>query len=138
LTACSPRINLGDYGDTPIAVAGITDEEFTVTPRELSALELERQSSGGSAKSGTVRAAGPSLRTFLASCGVAPEDVKLVRFFAYDEYQITLWGEDIAKWDVIMSISALSEGEQPLRLLIPQAESSQWIYGIVRIEIVMN
>jgi hypothetical protein len=90
------------------------------------------------AKSGTVRAAGPSLKTFLASYGIAPEDVRLVRFLAYDEYRITLFSEDIANWDVVMSISPLAKSEQPLRLLIPQAESSQWIYGIVRIEIELN
>jgi hypothetical protein len=135
LTACSPKPDLGDYGDTPITIAGLTDEEFTVTPLELSKLPLTSKSaSGSSAKAGTVKALGVELKTFLASCGIAPEDIKLVRFIAYDEYRVTLHGQGVQNWDVILSISALSANEQPLRLLIPQAESSQWIYGVVRIE----
>jgi hypothetical protein len=118
-----------------ITVAGLTDEEFIVTPDELAQLELVTQSAtGATAKAGTVKATGPTLKTFLASYGKAPEDFKLVRFTAKDDYRVTLHENGIQNWDVILSISPLPEKEQPLRLLIPQAESGQWIYGVVRIE----
>ncbi|MDR2360924.1 MAG: hypothetical protein LBD85_06580 [Oscillospiraceae bacterium] len=135
LTNCRPKIDLTGYADTPITVSGLTAEEFTVMPKDLAGLELVTQSAvGASAKAGTVKATGPTLKTFIVNYGKAPEDFKLVRFIAKDEYRVTLHENSIQNRDVILSVYPLSEQEQPLRLLIPQAESGQWIYGITRIE----
>lgn len=44
----------------------------------------------------------------------------------------------LEKYEVILAIAwenaPLAESEQPLRLLIPGAESGRWIYAVERIE----
>jgi hypothetical protein len=135
LMGCKPTIDLSGYGNTPIEISGLTAEAFSVTPNELAELELSSASaSGTSAKAGTVKATGPTLRTLTEHYGANPEDFKLVRFIAKDGYRVTLHENGIRNWSVILSIAPLTLPEQPLRLLIPDADSSQWVYGVVRIE----
>jgi len=135
LAGCGSSVDVSGYEDQAITIVGLTDEEFTVTPAELAKLELASgKATGATAKAGTVKAKGPTLKTFIEHYGRSPEDLKIARFIAKDEYRVTLHENGIQNWNVILSISSLSESEQPLRLLIPEAESGQWIYGVVRIE----
>jgi hypothetical protein len=135
LTGCRPGLDLSGYGDAPITIVGLTDEEFTITPSELAQMELTTQSTrGGSAKAGTVSATGPTLVALIERYGKSPEEFSLARFIAKDDYRVTLHENSIQNRTVILSVSPLSKDEQPLRLLIPEAESGQWIYGVVRIE----
>ncbi|MDR2088566.1 MAG: hypothetical protein LBP73_04345 [Clostridiales Family XIII bacterium] len=134
--ACGGKLpDISEYGDTPIEIAGLADEEFTVTPNELAELELTRASATGrTAKAGTVEATGPTLAAFLESRGAKPEDFSAVRFIASDGYRITIHERTLTGKEVILSLAPLSESERPLRLLIPGAESNQWIYAVTRIE----
>jgi hypothetical protein len=142
LTACGSRLpDISEYGDTPITIAGLTETEFTVTPNELAKLDVSGASAtGATEKSGTVRGVGPTLITFLAQYGKKPTDYKYIRFTANDEYRITLKGNLHGDDTVLLAIAGknkpLPKSEQPLRLIIPDAESSQWIYGVVKIEFV--
>ena len=65
LCACGDGgADLADYGDEPIAIAGLAEEEFAVTPSELAALEcVSRTATGATAKAGTVHVTGPLLDT---------------------------------------------------------------------------
>ena len=143
LCACGGPItvkaDISAYGDMPITVSGLTEEEFTVTPNDLAKLDCVSESdSGKTAKAGTVNAVGPSLSTFLAQYGKTEADFSKIRFIASDKYSVSLSGKYLTDYDVILAVSdgndPLPEGYRPMRLLIPGAESSMWEYAIVRIE----
>lgn len=140
LTACGSKLgDMSAYGDIPIEIAGLTDEEFTITPNELAQLDcVARTATGATAKAGTVNAYGPLLDTFLAQYGYTASDFYKIRFLCADEYKVTLKGEYLTDYEIVMAVSyqgeSLPEAYQPLRLLIPEAETSKWAYSIVRIE----
>jgi len=140
LASCGAKtVELGDYADTPIEIVGLLNEDFTITPRELAQLKIESATAkGGSEKAGTVSGVGPSLRTFLAHYGKSPADFEFMRFTASDAYTQRFSGKAQADSTFILAISngskPLPNGEAPMRLIIPGAESNQWVYGVVRIE----
>ncbi|MDR1206563.1 MAG: molybdopterin-dependent oxidoreductase [Peptococcaceae bacterium] len=130
---------IADYADAQITVAGLTETEFTISPSELAELDcVSSSASGQTAKAGTVSAAGPTLETFLEQYGKTQTDFALARFIASDGYRVTLHIQSLEKYEIILSVASgdkpLPESERPLRLLIPGAESSQWIYAVERIE----
>ena len=142
LAACgSTNADMSEYGDTPIVISGLTDEEFVITPRELAEFEcVSRTASGKTAKAGTVNATGPLLDTFLAQYGTCMSDFERIRFIASDNYRVVLKDEYLAEYEVVLAISngnkPLIEAHRPLRILIPDADSSMWEYAVVRIEFV--
>ncbi|MDR3278177.1 MAG: hypothetical protein LBT12_05330, partial [Oscillospiraceae bacterium] len=93
---------------------------------------------GATEKAGTVSGIGPLLDTFLAQYGRKQTDFELIRFIASDAYRITLHEKTLTGSELILILAngkkPLPQNERPLRLLIPGAESSQWIYAIERIE----
>jgi len=142
LTSCGTstlKVDISAYGDAPITIAGLTDEEFTITPDELAKLPLtELSASGDTAKAGTVKGTGVLLSTFVEQYGKAQTDFALVRFIASDAYRVTLHTQSLEKYEILLAVAnsngALAKSEQPLRLVIPGAESNQWIYAVERIE----
>ena len=140
LVSCAAKLpDISEYGDTPITIAGLLDEEFEITPNELAKLKFEKSSvTGASAKAGTVSGIGPTLITFLEHYGKTPADFDKIRFIASDDYRITLVGskhtDDIVLFSISGSSRPLAKSERPMRLVIPGADSSQWIYSVVRIE----
>jgi hypothetical protein len=131
--------SVAEYAGSAITVSGLTDGEFTVTPGELAKLEcVSASASGQSAKAGTVKGMGPSLGTFLAEYGRAPGEFRLARFIASDGYRVTLREKTLAGGEVILAIAGsagpLPQSERPMRLIIPGADSSQWVYAVERIE----
>jgi hypothetical protein len=142
-TACggTPEADISAYGDAPVAISGLTDEDFTVTPNELAALEcVSRSATGETAKAGTVKAVGPLLDVFLADYGKKSSDFNRIRFIASDGYRVVLRDEYLTDYEVVLSIASggepLPESERPLRILIPEAESGMWEYSCIRIEFV--
>jgi hypothetical protein len=142
LSACGAKTaDISAYADTPIEIVGLTEMDFTITPRELSELEcVSRSATGATAKAGTVKATGPLLDTFLAQYGKKMTDFERIRFIAADEYRVVLRGEYLTDYEVVLSVASgknpLPESEWPLRILIPEAESNMWEYACVRIEFV--
>ncbi len=140
LSACGKKTaDISAYAETPIAVAGLTEEEFSVTPAELAALDcVSRIATGATAKAGTVNAYGPLLNTFLAQYGCTAADFHKIRFLCADGYKVVLRGEYLTDYEIVLAVSAgsepLAEAQRPLRVLIPEAESSKWAYSVVRIE----
>ena len=139
LVSCAKKVELGDYADTPIEIVGLLDEDFTITPRELAQLKCDNATAkGASAKAGTVSGVGPSLATFLAQYGKSPADFEFIRFTASDAYTQRFSGRAQADSTFILAISngskPLPNSEAPMRLIIPAAESNQWVYAVVRIE----
>jgi hypothetical protein len=134
-------VDISAYETDEIVVSGLLDEDFTITPKELLALDcVSRTATGATEKAGTVSATGPLLDTFLAQYGCKASDFSRIRFLAKDEYRTVLRGEYLTDYDVVMAVSSgskpLAEGFRPMRLLIPEAESNMWIYAVIRIEFV--
>ena len=144
VAACGNKTaDISDYGDTEIAITGLTDKDFTVTPNKLETLEcVSRTATGATAKAGTVDAYGPLLNTFLAQYDCKASDFYKIRFLASDGYKVVLKGEYLADYEVVLAISCgkepLPEAQRPLRILIPEAESSMWEYSVTRIEFVRD
>jgi len=140
LCACGEKqADISAYGDTPVVVSGLTDEDFTVTANGLSQLEcVSRTAVGATEKAGTVEAYGPLLNTFLLQYGCTASDFRKIRFLCSDGYKTVLKDEYLTDYEVVLSVScgddALPEKWQPLRILIPEAESGMWAYSVTRIE----
>jgi hypothetical protein len=145
LGSCSSVVkveaDISAYGDRPIAISGLSDQDFSVTPNELARLEcVQMNGSGKTEKAGTVNAVGPLLETFLAHYGRSKSDFSKIRFHASDKYKITLKDEYLTDYKIVLAIAKgkdpLPAEQQPLRLFIPKAESSYWIYSVIRIEFI--
>ncbi len=127
------RANISAYGEDTIQVEGLTDEPFQITPDELAEMDCVSDV-GESRKSGLVQAYGPTLETFLENYGKTLDDIYSVEFLAYDGHESILGRATWDKYEVILSISdgnqPLEEKHQPMRVVIPGAASSRWIYGV--------
>ncbi|ATW24904.1 hypothetical protein DCMF_09085 [Candidatus Formimonas warabiya] len=136
------KADISAYGDTPIKIVGLTENEFTITPNMLAALPCVRRSATSiSADVGTVTAVGPLLNTFLARYEFSQKDFSTIRFCAADGYK-TVLKNDLLEKEIILSLASGNkplEGRfQPLRIIIPEAPSSYWTYQVNRIEFVMD
>ncbi len=145
LCSCSGSVkvkaDISGYGDTPITISGLAEEDFTVTPNELARLDCVQMSgSGQMEKAGNVTAVGPLMETFLAQYGKSKSDFAKIRFYASDNYKITLKDKYLTDYPLVLSIATgndpLLAEYQPLRLFIPRAASSNWIYAVIRIEFI--
>lgn len=140
LTSCGDKdVDISEYADFPIEVSGLTEEDFTVTPKELLELEcVSRTATGATEKAGTVSVKGPLLNTFLAQYGKTAADFYKIRFLCADGYKTVLKDDLLTDYEVVLAVqngnSPLQESMRPLRLLIPEAESSTWAYSVIRIE----
>lgn len=137
------RADISAYADTPILVTGLPSGDRTVTPAELAELDCTSATAvGKSAKAGTVNAWGPTLETFLAFCGVSLDEVRYVRFYAGDGYSVSVGAKVWDKYPVILSVAngnrPLEEGQQPLRVVIPDGPSSNWVRFVTEIAVTME
>lgn len=135
------RADLSDYGESPITIKGLKDEDFTVTPNELAELDcVKRTATGATAKAGTVNAVGPLLNTFLTQYETEMSDFQKIRFLCSDGYKTVLKEEYLTDYEVVLQLAEgdepLPEKQRPLRILIPEAESSYWAYAVTSIEFV--
>lgn len=133
--------DISAYSDARILVTGLLEEDFYITPGELAELKcVSTTTTGNTAKAGTVQAYGPTLETFLAQYGKELSQFKYIRFCASDDYDVTIGRVSWDKYDVIMSIAngskPLDEWEQPLRIVIPGANSGNWIRLVTEINFV--
>ena len=129
LTGCGADISA--YGDRQIRVSGLLEEDFYVTPNELSRLKcVSETATGATAKAGTVTGWGPTLDTFLGSYGREKSEFKCIRFTASDGYEVVLGPVTWDRRTVILSVAngtePLEEYQQPLRLVIPGGNSGNW------------
>lgn len=137
------RADISSYADREITVSGLGESDFTVTPGEMAELKcVDRSDTGATEKAGTVKAHGPLLETFLEAYGYSIDQIDRVRFYCKDDYKIVLKKEYLTDYEIILSVSSgseiLPEAQQPLRLLVPEAESSKWAYGITKMEFVLK
>lgn len=136
--------DFSSYAQVGISISGVQDEDFTVTPEQLSQLPCEQVSATGQGKGpqgeskvGDVVAYGPTLNTFLQQYGLSQADFTRITFRCKDGYDVVL-ARDSLEDEVIMTISLskneLQPTQWPMRLVIPDESSGQWAYGVLRIE----
>lgn len=138
LVSCGTA-DISAYQDQKIEIVGLLDEDFYVTPAELAQLECTSATAHGkTAKAGTVKAYGPTLDTFLAQYGKTVDEFRSIRCVASDDYVVTLGRASWEKYDIILSIAngskALYDNQQPMRIVIPGANSGNWIRAVARME----
>lgn len=133
--------NLSAYGETPITISGLQDEDFTVTADELSLLPCTSVTAqGATEKAGTVTGQGPTLETFLSQYGRSVSDFKKIRFYCADGYKVVLRDEYLTDYEIVLAVcrgrQTLPEAQRPLRVIIPEADSGMWAYAVTKIEFV--
>lgn len=139
LVGCGADISA--YQDREILVVGLAEEDFSVTPRQLSEMKCTSETATGqSAKAGTVTAYGPTLDTFLAHYGRDKSEFKCIRFTAEDGYDVVLGPVTWEKRTVILSIAngskPLDAYQQPMRVVIPGGSSGNRVRMVTKIEFV--
>ncbi|MCD8331659.1 MAG: hypothetical protein LUB63_03890 [Oscillospiraceae bacterium] len=131
--------HIAAYADAEIRIVGLLEEDFTITPAELLSMDcVYATATGKSEKAGMVSGYGPTLDTFLAQYGVALDEIKAVRVCCADDYTILLGRTTWDKYDIVLSVAngrrALKEYHQPLRLVIPGADSGKWAYMVTEMD----
>lgn len=137
LTGC--KADISAYETAPIQIIGLTEEPFSVTPKELMDMEcVSATAQGNSDKAGTINAYGPTMETFVSSRGRSLDDFRTIRFSASDGYDVTVNRLVWDSYDIILSVSngtkPLEERQRPLRVVIPGYDSGKWVRLVTQIE----
>ncbi len=134
---------IADYADQKITISGLTDEDFTVTVADLAALDSVERSASAERSNGekvSIDAVGPLLDTFLAKYSKSQSDFTSIRFTAADKYSIAVGSQVLQNREIVLAVSdggnALSEDDQPLRVVIPGERAMYWVRHICRIDFV--
>lgn len=139
LTLSGCKADISAYEDQEIRIIGLTDEEFTLTVGDLADMDCTSATAvGTSQKAGTVEAYGPTLQTLAEAYGRSLDEFRSVTFHASDDYDVTLAALTWDSYDVILSVAngskPLEEYQQPIRLIIPGADSGKWVRMVEEIE----
>ncbi len=131
--------DISAYEDQEIRIIGLTEEDFTITVGELADMHcMSTTAVGTSQKAGTVEAYGPTLETLTEEYGRSLDEFRSVIFRASDDYSVTLAALTWDSYDVILSVAngsePLDEYQQPIRLIIPGADSGKWVRMVEEIE----
>lgn len=107
--------DISEYGEDEIKIVGLLEEDFTITPNELSQLEImEVKTTGNTKKAGTVKTYGPTLETFLAQYGKTLDEFYAIKFKAADDYKVTLGAITWNEHDVILSVANGSKARRSI------------------------
>lgn len=142
LTSCGvDDIDISDYKDKTITIAGLTDKEINITVEELKSLGcITKKTESTSDKIGTVKATGPLLTTLVESYGHDLKDYSKVIIYAQDDYDIKLNAEFLSENQVILAIGMdgepLDTEDIPVRIIIPKSDSAYWIRMVNKLEFV--
>jgi hypothetical protein len=132
------------YEGQGIAIGGLADKDFIVTPATLMQLDCTGAAALGSgsgqageSKAGTVKAYGPYLADFVAQYGYELGDFRRIKVYCKDGYS-TILRPELLEGKPILSVAAgkeaLSLYQRPLRLVIPGEATGKWAFGILRME----
>ncbi|MCC8029724.1 MAG: molybdopterin-dependent oxidoreductase [Lachnospiraceae bacterium] len=133
------KADISGYADQEIKISGLTEEDFIITVGELADMDCESATAVGTTqKAGTVKAYGPTLETLAETYGRSLDEFRSVKFCAADDYDVTLAALTWDSYDVILSVAngsePLDEYQQPIRLVIPGADSGKWVRMVEEIE----
>ena len=141
LVSCgTDDIDISQYGDRMVTISGAAEEEVTLTIADLKAMDcITRSAESTSDKIGRVKATGPTLETVLSRYGIHQKDLKHIRIYATDGYDVKIGSEVLAEDTVILAFGIdgepLDSESAPLRIVIPGSDSAYWIRMVERIEL---
>jgi DMSO/TMAO reductase YedYZ molybdopterin-dependent catalytic subunit len=130
------------YLDDEVVIAGVADEEFTVTIRDLTEMEAVSEKAEGARSNGDIvkiTAVGPTLDTFLAAYGKTKADYTSVRFSSLDGYSVIIPKEVLERREIVLAYmdgnKAFDKGKSaPLRVVVIGERAMYWARMINRIE----
>lgn len=139
----SPKFtaDISAYEKKEIAILGLEEGDFKITPGELKELTCVYQGAiTGKSKGNTDASFGPLLNTFLKPYGKKQTDFEKIVFTSEDGYQVTLRNEMLEKYDVVLSLARgeepLSSSQAPMRIYLPGSDSAYWARMVEKIEFV--
>ena len=142
LSGCG-KADISAYADTKIEVTGLTDEDFYITPQELSEMDCVSVNASGEKKEAgdyTTKAYGPTLQSFVEQYDESLDNFSMVRVSSTDDYTVMLGPVSWDDKDVILSIAngseALTKDQQPMRIVIPDGKSGNWVRMVTKLEFV--
>jgi hypothetical protein len=141
LPACAVDPSRLSYLDEKITVAGLSDEEITVSIGELVALESVSEKAEGLRSNGDIvkfTAVGPTLDTFLTQYGKSKTDYTGVRFSSTDGYSVIIPRELLEKREIVLAYMngtrSLDKQNKPLRVIVIGERAMYWARMVNRIE----
>jgi hypothetical protein len=130
-----------DYLDSEITISGLTDDDFTVTVRELTQLESVTEKASATRFNGDevkFTAVGPTLNTFLAQYDKKQTDFSSIRFTATDKYAIAIPESVLENRDIILAYKdgnkPLIDDDKPLHIIVPGERAMYWERMVCKIE----
>lgn len=141
LVSCgTDDIDISEYADRTITISGVVDEDVSLTIADLKAMDcVTKSAESTSDKIGKVKATGPTLETVLSQYGIHQKDLKRIKIYAKDDYDVKI-GSNVLTEDTIILAFGIDgkplDGESaPLRIVIPGSDSAYWIRMVERIEL---
>ena len=140
-TACgADDIDISGYENEAITLSGITDQDVSLTIADLKAMDcITKSAESTSDKIGKVKATGPTLETVLSQYGMSQSDLKSIKIYARDDYDVKISSDVLGEDTVILAFGIdgkpLDEESAPLRIVIPGSDSAYWIRMVERIEL---
>jgi hypothetical protein len=131
----------GTHDEDKILIHGLQSEDFRISVSDLKKLAAVTQYAESNRANGEkvkVEATGPLLDTFLQAYGKTQRDFTTIRFSANDNYSIAVPSDVLQKRKIILAYAdygkALSEEDQPIRVIIPEERSMYWVRMLNRID----
>ena len=141
ITGCgTDDIDISGYENEAITLSGITDQDVSLTIADLKAMDcITKSAESTSDKIGKVKATGPTLETVLSQYGMSQSDIKSIKIYARDDYDVKISNDVLGEDTVILAFGIdgkpLDEESAPLRIVIPGSDSAYWIRMVERIEL---
>ena len=141
ITSCgTDDIDISGYENEAITLSGITDQDVSLTIADLKAMDcITKGAESTSDKIGKVKATGPTLETVLSQYGMSQSDLKNIKVYARDDYDVKISSHVLGEDTVILAFGIdgqpLDGESAPLRIVIPGSDSAYWIRMVERIEV---
>ena len=113
---------------------------MVVTIKDLKAMDcVTKTTESTSDKIGRVRATGPTLDTVLQKYGMSQAEVKRIRIYGRDDYDVKLGSDVLETEDIILAFGMggepLTAEDAPVRIIIPESDSAYWVRMVKKIVI---
>ena len=133
-------IDISGCADETITLKGVEDKPITLTVADLKAMDcVTKTTESTSDKIGRVRATGPTLDTVLQKYGMSQAEVKRVRIYGRDDYDVKLGSDVLETEDIILAFGMggepLTAEDAPVRIIIPESDSAYWVRMVKKIVI---
>lgn len=137
----APAEKISNYGNKKVVISGLKDENFEVSVSQLMQLETVTKSAKANTSNGQevrVKITGPLLDTFLKQYGKSQKDFSTIRLTAKDKYSIAVPKDILSSREIILGVinkgEALTNEDQPVKVVIPGERAMYWVRMLSRID----